>query len=104
MNVSNVGSDCEKEEPQKPEQNYLIPKFFTPNADGFNDTWEITGINDQNYSIHIFDRYGKLLKVLEKNRSWDGNYNGIPLPSSDYWFQLILENGDTKKGHFSLKR
>jgi gliding motility-associated-like protein len=101
--VANIDSDCETEEPQEPES-YIIPKFFTPNADGFNDTWEITGINDQNYSIHIFDRYGRLLKVLGKNGSWDGNYNGKPLPSSDYWFQLILENGSTKKGHFSLKR
>ncbi|SHG93523.1 T9SS type B sorting domain-containing protein [Flavobacterium johnsoniae] len=101
--VANIDSDCETEEPEEPES-YIIPKFFTPNADGFNDTWEITGINDQNYSIHIFDRYGRLLKVLGKNGSWDGNYNGTPLPSSDYWFQLILENGSTQKGHFSLKR
>jgi gliding motility-associated-like protein len=98
LNVSNNNLDCELTE------DYVIPKFFTPNGDGYNDTWEITGLEDQNYSIHIFDRYGKLLKTLGKNGSWDGNYNQKPLPSSDYWFQLILENGIIKKGHFSLKR
>lgn len=98
LNVSNYSLDCELKE------DYNIPKFFTPNGDGYNDTWQITGLEDQNYSIHIFDRYGKLLKTLGKNGSWDGNYNQNALPSSDYWFQLILENGIIKKGHFSLKR
>lgn len=100
--VSNANLDCQKQEEE--EENYVIPKYFTPNADGFNDFWEITGINDQNYSIHIFDRYGKLLKMLGKNEKWDGNYTGKPLPSSDYWYQLTLENGKIKRGHFSLKR
>lgn len=98
LNVSNTSSDCELKE------NYIIPKFFTPNGDGYNDTWEITGLENESYTINIFDRYGKLLKTLGKNASWDGNLNGKPLPSSDYWFQLILENKMTQKGHFSLKR
>src|SRR5699024_291735 len=44
-----------------------IPKFFTPNGDGINDTWDIIGINDQFYrnaGIYIFDRYGKLLESV----------------------------------------
>ena len=102
--VSNAGVDCEQPEEPDEQEDYAIPKFFTPNADGYNDTWEITGINNQNYSVYIFDRYGKLLKTLKNNNNWDGNYNGNPLPSSDYWFHLIFENGITKKGHFSLKR
>ncbi|TDW52428.1 gliding motility-associated-like protein [Flavobacterium sp. 270] len=98
--VSNVSSDCQQNE----EEDYVIPKFFTPNGDEFNDNWKITGINDQNYNIYIYDRYGKLLKNLGKSESWDGNYNGVPLPSSDYWFHLVFENGIAKKGHFTLKR
>lgn len=98
LNVTNNSSDCELKE------DYIIPKFFTPNGDGYNDTWEIMGLENENYTINIFDRYGKLLKILGKNTGWDGNLNGQPLPSSDYWFQLILENKITKKGHFSLKR
>lgn len=98
LNVSNNSSDCDLKE------DYVIPNFFTPNGDGYNDTWEITGLENQNYSIYIFDRYGKLLKTLGKNGSWNGDFNGSPLPSSDYWFQLILENGIIKKGNFSLKR
>jgi hypothetical protein len=44
-----------------------FPKFFTPNGDGFNDTWNISGYNsDVNESviIRIFDRFGKLIKQI----------------------------------------
>lgn len=98
--VSNTGSDCQQEE----EENYVIPKFFTPNADGINDIWQITGIDNQDYYVNIYDRYGKLLSVLKKNAGWNGNYNGAAMPSSDYWFQLIFADGNKKSGHFSLKR
>ena len=101
--VSNTGIDC------NPENNgdsllYNIPKFFTPNDDGINDIWKITEITNQNYSIYIYDRYGKFLKTLGYNKGWDGNLNEKPLPSTDYWFHIIFENGTNKTGHFSLKR
>jgi gliding motility-associated-like protein len=85
------------------------PKFFTPNNDGFNDTWNITDLAFQpDAVINIFDRYGKLLKQLNPSGpGWDGNYNGSPLPSSDYWFQTFYtQNGVSQvfKSHFSLKR
>lgn len=85
------------------------PKFFTPNGDGFNDTWNITGIpNSENLKLYIFDRYGKFLKELLPNGSgWDGNFNGYELPADDYWFSIsYTEDRITKeyKSHFSLKR
>lgn len=83
------------------------PKFFTPNSDGFNDTWQLVGINElfQPASrISIFDRYGKLLAQINPNGAWDGTYNGTPMPSSDYWFRIQLEDGREFKGHFTLKR
>ncbi|MDB2606403.1 T9SS type B sorting domain-containing protein [Zobellia sp.] len=84
-----------------------FPKFFTPNGDGANDTWQITGssTNFDNQAITIYDRYGKLIKQISSNSiGWDGTMNGQPLPSSDYWFRLTLTNGKEYKGHFSLKR
>ncbi|KIC03588.1 hypothetical protein OA88_02205 [Flavobacterium sp. JRM] len=99
LTVSNTNKDCLKEN-----NDYNIPVFFTPNGDGINDFWEVTGIENQKYSIYIYDRYGKLLKTLGHNSGWDGNLNGNPLPSSDYWFRIIFEDGTNKNGHFSLKR
>ena len=82
------------------------PKFFTPNSDGFNDTWHISGI--ENYpaaSISVYDRYGKLLTQLNaKSTVWDGVYNGEMLPSSDDWFMADLGDGRQFSGHFTLKR
>jgi len=82
------------------------PKFFTPNNDGYNDYWQIKGINKYpNSKIFIFDRYGKLLKKISASSlGWDGTYNGENMFSNDYWFKVNLGNGTVFNGHFSLKR
>ncbi len=86
------------------------PNFFTPNNDGYNDTWNIWDLR-QDYSdaiISIFDRYGKLIKQISPIGSgWDGTYNNEELPSTDYWFTVdFTYYGDKKqfKANFSLKR
>jgi gliding motility-associated-like protein len=86
-----------------------FPNFFTPNGDGFNDTWNIKGSERLDaISILIFDRYGKLLKQVNPDGTgWNGTYNGNLLPSDDYWFKLIyMKDGVTKefRSHFALKR
>lgn len=85
-----------------------IPQYFTPNNDGYNDYWNIKGVNiifNSKTSIRVFDRYGKLLKEVNPvDRGWDGNFNNQPLPSSDYWYVIQLEDGRVLKGHFTLKR
>jgi gliding motility-associated-like protein len=85
-----------------------IPKFFTPNQDGYNDYWNVQGVNNTINSktiIHIFDRYGKLLTKLNPiNQGWDGTLNGRALPSDDYWYTVVLDDGRIVKGHFTLKR
>lgn len=79
--------------------------FFTPNSDNFNDFWELRGIKDQDFTVIIFDRFGKVLTVLNQNNpKWDGLYRGRKMPSSDYWFLLELKNGIQRRGHFSLIR
>ena len=81
------------------------PKFFTPNNDGYNDTWTIDfAYLKPNTGIQIYDRYGKLLKVLLLNGSWNGQFNSQELPATDYWFVVTRANGQEYKSHFSLKR
>jgi gliding motility-associated-like protein len=85
-----------------------FPKFFTPNGDGYNDTWHVYGINTPNQvnsEVYIFDRFGKLIiKLNPLGAGWDGTYNGDNTPSSDYWFYTKLQNNKIFRGHFSLRR
>ncbi|MUP46751.1 T9SS type B sorting domain-containing protein [Gramella sp. BOM4] len=85
------------------ERFFLIgyPRFFTPNSDGYNDTWRL--INNGSISVKklfVFDRYGKLLKQLNpvNGQGWDGTYQGQPMPADDYWFRI--EFVDTKTGNY----
>ncbi len=82
------------------------PSFFTPNGDGYNDTWVIKNIKlKPNTVISIFDRFGKLVKQFNSNsEGWNGTFNGQNLPATDYWFTLTLTNGNIIRGHFTLKR
>lgn len=83
----------------------VIPKFFTPNGDNFNDTFKPQGVEfASKYEISIFDRFGNLI-VSSKNPdfSWNGTNNGQLLPASDYWYHIKLDDR-VVKGHFTLKR
>ncbi|NRD24688.1 T9SS type B sorting domain-containing protein [Winogradskyella litoriviva] len=85
-----------------------FPKFFTPNGDTKNDTWQIKGFIDTSdipVLVNIFNRYGKLMASLNsENQSWDGTHNGELMPTDDYWFIAKLLDRRTFKGHFTLKR
>ena len=96
----------------EPESSITIldyPKFFTPNADGFNDFWNIKCLENQTAIISIFNRHGKLLRQLKTTSpGWNGTYNGKLLPTNDYWFIVDYydEQGNKKQfsSHFSLRR
>jgi len=86
-----------------------LPQFFSPNGDGIHETWGDEGFSQGlvgNSRIFIYDRNGKLLKQItpNNNQGWDGTFNGHPLPSSEYWYSITLEDGTVQKGSFSLIR
>jgi gliding motility-associated-like protein len=81
---------------------WQYPRFFTPNNDGYNDSWGIK--THQKIIVDIFDRYGKLIIQLQTNERWNGTFNSQSLPADDYWFVLTYNDGQIFKGHFSLKR
>ncbi|HQW69255.1 MAG TPA: choice-of-anchor L domain-containing protein [Flavobacterium sp.] len=86
------------------------PKFFTPNGDGYHDTWNIKDLNNQPSAvIVIYDRYGKILKQLKPNGDgWDGTYNGNQMNSDDYWFAVSYQDENQVsrefRAHFAMKR
>jgi gliding motility-associated-like protein len=82
------------------------PKYFTPNGDGFNDTWQIKFSSfEPQLNVDIFDRFGKFIIRLKGGETgWDGTYNGQNVVSTDYWFVVTRQDGKVYRGHFSLKR
>ena len=95
-----------------PEKTVMImeyPKFFTPNGDGYNDTWNIKCLKNNSLAeIFIFDRFGKLLLEFRPSQdNWDGTFNGQLLAGGDYWFLVSYLNSSGIKtqfrSHFSLR-
>jgi gliding motility-associated-like protein len=73
----------------------FVPSAITPNNDGFNDTWDIRGINNfPNATILVFDIQGQV--IFQHNNAngdyqpWDATYlNGQLIISADYYYQII---------------
>lgn len=73
-----------------------VPNTFTPNKDGFNDTWNIPGLGDfPKASIQVYDRWGR--QVLKSSGmpqgGWDGTSRGKPLPMDSYYYIIDLGDG-----------
>lgn len=77
-----------------------IPNFFTPDGDGYKDTWIIknsAGFPDM--YVRLYDRYGRTIKEFIGQGEWDGSYNKTDLPTGDYWYVIKL-NGPNDKREF----
>ncbi|MFK8281190.1 T9SS type B sorting domain-containing protein [Capnocytophaga cynodegmi] len=87
---------------------FNVPNFFTPDNDGNNDRWSPKNTKSYPRMItQIFDRHGRLIKILREGESWDGTYDGTSLPSGDYWYTIETnEPRDGRKfvGNFTLMR
>jgi gliding motility-associated-like protein len=86
----------------------IIPgNFLSPNGDGKNDTWVITGIQQYpNNKVTIFDKAGRVLySKIGYNNDWDATVNGRPLARDTYFY--IIELGlyiPVMKGFISIVR
>ncbi len=85
-----------------------IPNAFTPNEDGINDVWEVSGLDvfdGANSTIQIFDRQQVLVHQEEgpDRLSWNGRWMGRPVPTDTYWYVLRLPDGRIFYGWIFLK-
>lgn len=83
---------------------------FTPNNDGYNDTWFITNGNCLKKAIvSVFNRYGsKVFESQDYRNDWNGTYNNKPLPDGTYYYVIdyeLLNNTHVyKNGNVSILR
>jgi gliding motility-associated-like protein len=81
-----------------------IPKGVSPNDDGDNDTWDLSGFDIE--TVQIFNRYG--MEVYDKAHyvsEWYGqDKRGHILPSATYYYLVKLNSGEAKSGWVYLLR
>jgi gliding motility-associated-like protein len=98
--------DCE-DDTEKTDEALFIPNGFTPNGDGYNDTWEIPYLNDYPEStIKIFNRWGQEIYSTNGNLNpWNGTFKGNDLPTADYYYIILIEKlGKKLTGTITLKK
>jgi len=66
-----------------------IPNAFSPNGDGTNDVFDISGIGIQSYSYNIYNRWGEhIFEAFQGRTAWDGKFKGQPVMEGVYIYQL----------------
>ncbi|MDN3582951.1 gliding motility-associated C-terminal domain-containing protein [Mucilaginibacter flavus] len=78
----------------------IVPNSFSPNNDGFNDTWNIEALYTfPESTIQVFSRYGNIVYQSKGYaKPWDGNTAKGKLPAGTYYYRIDLKNGTTLSG------
>jgi gliding motility-associated-like protein len=83
------------------------PTGFSPNNSGFNDRFEIRGLENSSVNeLTIFNRQGNVVyQAVNYRNDWEGrNQDGVPLPEDTYYYILSVDNRYSYKGFILLKR
>ncbi|MBK9176419.1 MAG: gliding motility-associated C-terminal domain-containing protein [Flavobacteriales bacterium] len=72
----------------------IIPTGFTPNGDGWNDTWVIDYIElFPECEVELYNRWGELLfRSVGYRQPWEGKYNGGFVPVGTYYYVIELND------------
>ncbi len=89
----------------------FIPSAFTPNGDGLNDVFRVSG---KRYfkviAMSVFNRWGELVYHVENgsNSGWDGTYKGLASDLGTYSYNITLSKSEgaieSYKGNVTLVR
>ncbi|MBA2612978.1 MAG: gliding motility-associated C-terminal domain-containing protein [Bacteroidetes bacterium] len=86
-----------------------IPNAFSPNGDGLNDEFIISGYNISEVTMDIFDRWGeKIFTSKDMLVGWKGTYKNILCEEAVYIYKISYKGLDGKKvnktGHVTLNK
>ena len=86
---------------------FNLKNAFSPNGDGINDYWELTGLDvfPESSTLQIFDRYGNMVykEVSNTEFRWDGKLNGRNVATGAYWYLINTADGRIYNGWILLK-
>ena len=88
----------------------VIPNAFTPNNDGYNDTFRPVYYGFTYIILQVFDSWGNLIYTEESNSNeltgWDGKIKGRDAENGNYFYQVsgvsFTEDLYSKNGSFTL--
>ncbi|MES2827305.1 MAG: gliding motility-associated C-terminal domain-containing protein [Bacteroidota bacterium] len=85
---------------------FALLNAFSPNGDGVNDYWKISGLADDAVSsLKIYNRLGQLVFVGNSNSVWDGKYRGIEVAAGVYYYLITSKSSVAPmKGHVTVIR
>lgn len=91
------------------QESVFIPTAFSPNDDGFNETWGVRGRSVDEVYLVVYNRWGeKIFETRTPGDDWDGTYQGQPLPPDvfAYYAEILCRGGEvfTNKGNVTLFR
>jgi len=79
----------------KPDYTLYIPNAISPNGDGINDRFHISGLNIpiKDFSFRVYDRWGALMfSSSVPSFEWDGFVDGKVVPDAVYNYRLIFSD------------
>lgn len=93
-----------------PEFALFIPNSFTPDNDGINETFFISGFGliEDDFQFYIFDRWGEVIYYTQTFQPWDGTYKAVPAEEGVYVYKVSVRDVFNKlhefTGHVTLLR
>lgn len=99
---------CSHQEMFRIEVKLKVPNVITPNSDGYNDCFKITGLPQGSF-LYIYTKNGELLFSADpytREKCWKGTDNkGLSLETGTYWYILgHPKHGTLQTGFIFVKR
>ena len=86
------------------------PNAFSPDGDGINDFFKVSGQGMIDFVIQIYNRWGQMVyKSTDLSQGWDGTFKGKNLPTGSYVYKIKtskygVEQKLVKSGSIALVR
>lgn len=72
------------------EDDIQVPNAFSPNNDGINDNFFVTGLEGNKWTLEVYDRWGA---SRYSSVTYQNNWNGGDLPEGVYYYVLKSNSG-----------